>query len=154
MRIFACFPNFNQKICINVIRCNSLIFFMCIPETFYCLKKIISSLGSLGPNNLFFAELFLRRFWPKFWPKMPFFSKTNFLTCPNFAFFELARVENIPQGWFRNVYETLIFLGFWPFQPGRILFESFLVILSFKKIQMTKNEKKCHFLWVTLNQGV
>ena len=72
-------------------------------------------------NNLFFDELFLPRFLPKFWPKMSFFSKTDFLTWPDFAFFELARVENIPQGWFRNVYETFIFLGFWPFQPGRIL---------------------------------
>ena len=71
-------------------------------------------------NNLFFDELFLPRFLPKFWPKMSFFSKTDFLTWPDFAFFELARVENIPQGWFRNVYETFIFLGFWPFQPGRM----------------------------------
>ena len=51
---FANFLDFNQKICTNVIPCNSPIFFSWTSETFYCLKKNISSFRRVQPINLFF----------------------------------------------------------------------------------------------------
>ena len=51
---FASFLDLNQKICTNVIPCNSPIFFSWTSETFYCLKKNISSFRRVQPINLFF----------------------------------------------------------------------------------------------------